>query len=89
MIFFFNYRILTASLPVLRKQYIALQNAGLTNGVIKDDFKELEQLIQREKAVVWADQMVKEEPKQNVQPLMSAIMAFPQLESNRSTPCRK
>ncbi|XP_015274401.1 PREDICTED: kinesin-like protein KIF18A [Gekko japonicus] len=81
-------KILSASLPVLRKQYVALHNAGLTNGVIKDDFKELEQLIQREKAVVWADQMVKEEPKQNVQPLMSAIMAFPQLESNRSTPCR-
>ncbi|XP_060117301.1 kinesin-like protein KIF18A [Heteronotia binoei] len=81
-------KILSASLPVLRKQYIALQNAGLTNCVIEDDFKELEQLIQREKAVVWADQMVKEEPKQNVQPLMSALMAFPQLESNQSTPCR-
>ncbi|XP_077178085.1 kinesin-like protein KIF18A isoform X2 [Paroedura picta] len=81
-------KILSASLPVLRKQYVALQNAGLKNGVIENDFKELEQLIQRKKVVVWADQMVKEEPKQNVQLLMSAVMAFPQLESNRSTPCR-
>ncbi|XP_054828122.1 kinesin-like protein KIF18A [Eublepharis macularius] len=81
-------KILSASLAVLRKQYIALKNAGLTNGVLLDDFKELEQLIQREKAVVWADQMVKEEPKQNVHPLMSAIMAFPQLERNQRTPCR-
>ncbi|XP_048342313.1 kinesin-like protein KIF18A [Sphaerodactylus townsendi] len=81
-------KILNASLPVLRKQYIALQNGGLTNGVIEDDFKELEQLIQREKAVVWADQMVKDEPIQSVQPLMSAILVFPQLEINRSTPCR-
>nr|XP_056707661.1 kinesin-like protein KIF18A [Euleptes europaea] len=81
-------KILSASLPVLRRQYIALKNGGLTNGVIEEDFKELEQLIQREKAVVWADQMVKEEPKENAQPLMSTVLVFPQLESNRSTPCR-
>lgn len=83
------YRILNASLIILRKQYIALKNAGLANGVITDDFREFEQLIQREKAVVWADQMVEEEPQQNDQPKMSAIMAFPQLASNRNSPCCK
>ncbi|XP_066492740.1 kinesin-like protein KIF18A [Tiliqua scincoides] len=81
-------KILNASLIILRKQYIALKNAGLANGVITDDFREFEQLIQREKAVVWADQMVEEEPQQNDQPKMSAIMAFPQLASNRNSPCR-
>ncbi|KAJ6652652.1 hypothetical protein lerEdw1_011222 [Lerista edwardsae] len=80
-------KILTASLTVLRKQYVALKNAGLANGVITDDFREFEQLIQREKAVVWADQMVEEAPQQNDQPKMSAIMAFPQLASSRNSPC--
>ncbi|XP_062974860.1 kinesin-like protein KIF18A isoform X2 [Elgaria multicarinata webbii] len=81
-------KILSALLPVLRKQYVALKTAGLANGAIEDDFKEFEQLIHREKAVVWADQMVEEEPKQNDQPMMSALMAFPQLLSYRNTPCR-
>ncbi|XP_053138807.1 kinesin-like protein KIF18A [Hemicordylus capensis] len=80
-------KILSASLLVLRKQYVTLKNAGLANGVIEDDFKEFEQLMQREKAVVWADQMAEEEPKQNEQPTLSDIMAFPQLVSNRNTPC--
>lgn len=83
------YRILSASLIILRKQYVALKNAGLASGVITDDFREFEQLIQREKAVVWADQMVDEEPQQNDRPKMSAIMAFPQLGKPWNSPCCK
>ncbi|XP_061466560.1 kinesin-like protein KIF18A [Rhineura floridana] len=78
-------KILSALLPVLRKQRVALKNAGLANAAIEDDFKEFEQLIHREKAVVWADQMIE---KENDPPTASAIMAFPQLVSYQSTPCR-
>uniref|UniRef100_A0A8C8VQR9 Kinesin-like protein n=1 Tax=Pelusios castaneus TaxID=367368 RepID=A0A8C8VQR9_9SAUR len=78
---------LNALLPVLRKQYITLKEAGLADAVIEDNFKKVEQLIQRPKSVVWADQPVEEEPKQNDQPEMSVIMAFPQLLSNPNTPC--
>nr|XP_060622067.1 kinesin-like protein KIF18A [Anolis sagrei ordinatus]XP_060622076.1 kinesin-like protein KIF18A [Anolis sagrei ordinatus] len=81
-------KILSTALPVLRKQYVALKNAGLANGVIEDDFRECEQLIHREKAVVWADQMAEEELKQNDQPMMSAFMTFPEIVSYRNTPCR-
>uniref|UniRef100_A0A8D2IT73 Kinesin-like protein n=1 Tax=Varanus komodoensis TaxID=61221 RepID=A0A8D2IT73_VARKO len=81
-------KILSALLPVLRKQYTTLKIAGLANGAIEDDFKEFEQLIHREKAVVWADQMVEEESKQSDEPIMSAVMAFPQLVSYRNTPCQ-
>uniref|UniRef100_A0A6J0TIK7 Kinesin-like protein KIF18A n=1 Tax=Pogona vitticeps TaxID=103695 RepID=A0A6J0TIK7_9SAUR len=81
-------KILSASLPVLRKQYVALKNAGLAKGDIEDDFREFEQLLHREKTVVWADQMDEEEVKENDQPMMSAIVAFPQLVSHKNTPCR-
>uniref|UniRef100_A0A8C3T1Z0 Kinesin-like protein n=1 Tax=Chelydra serpentina TaxID=8475 RepID=A0A8C3T1Z0_CHESE len=72
-------KVLNALLPVLRKQYFTLKEAGLANAVIEANFKEVEQLIQRPKTVVWADQPVEEEPKQNDQPEMSVILAFPQL----------
>ncbi|XP_026560246.1 kinesin-like protein KIF18A [Pseudonaja textilis] len=79
-------KILNFSLPVLVKQYIALKRMQLANGVIEDDFRELKQLIHREKAVIWADQIVEESDK-NDQLMMSAIMSFPQLVSYRNTPC--
>ncbi|CAM4576542.1 kinesin-like protein KIF18A [Caretta caretta] len=81
-------KVLNALLPVLRKQHFTLKEAGLANAVIEANFKEVEQLIQRPKTVVWADQPVEEEPKQNDQPEMSVILAFPQLASNPNTPCR-
>ncbi|XP_034273103.1 kinesin-like protein KIF18A [Pantherophis guttatus] len=78
-------KILNFSLPILIKQYIALKGMKLANGVIEDDFRELKQLIRREKAVIWADQIVEEESVD--QPMMSAVMSFPQLVSYRNTPC--
>ncbi|XP_058016893.1 kinesin-like protein KIF18A [Ahaetulla prasina] len=80
-------KILNCSLPILIKQYIALKGMKLANGVIEDDFRELKQLIRREKAVIWADQIVEEESDQSDQPMMSAVMSFPQLVSYRNTPC--
>uniref|UniRef100_A0A8D0GT74 Kinesin-like protein n=1 Tax=Sphenodon punctatus TaxID=8508 RepID=A0A8D0GT74_SPHPU len=79
-------KVLNTLLPVLRKQYLILKEAGLAN-VNEMDFKEVEQLIQREKAVVWADQTIKEEPEQNDWPDVSVIMPFPQLGNNPNTPC--
>uniref|UniRef100_A0A8C6Y3M1 Kinesin-like protein n=1 Tax=Naja naja TaxID=35670 RepID=A0A8C6Y3M1_NAJNA len=81
-------KILNFSLPVLVKQYTALKRMQLANGVIEDDFRELKQLIHREKAVIWADQIVEEESNQNDQLMISALMSFPQLgaacKSNQS-----
>ncbi|XP_006111578.1 kinesin-like protein KIF18A isoform X2 [Pelodiscus sinensis] len=81
-------KVLNTLLPVLRKQYFTLKEAGMANGIIEANYKEIEQLIQRPKMVVWADQSVEEEPKQNDQPEMSVILAFPQLASHPNTPCR-
>ncbi|XP_007442150.1 kinesin-like protein KIF18A, partial [Python bivittatus] len=80
-------KILNSLLPVLRKQYIALKRTDLANDDIEDDFREFKQLIHREKAVVWADQIAEEESDQNDQLTMSALMSFPQLVSYRNTPC--
>ncbi|XP_063145614.1 kinesin-like protein KIF18A [Candoia aspera] len=77
-------KILNSLLPVLRKQYIALKRTELANGV-EDDFREFKQLIHREKAVVWADQIV--ESDQNDEFMMSSITSFPQLVSYQNTPC--
>ncbi|XP_070618136.1 kinesin-like protein KIF18A isoform X2 [Erythrolamprus reginae] len=80
-------KILNISLPILTKQYMALKGMQLANGVIEDDFRELKQLIHREKAVVWADQIVEEELEQNDQIMMSAVMSFPPLVHYQNTPC--
>ncbi|KYO21938.1 kinesin-like protein KIF18A [Alligator mississippiensis] len=81
-------KVLNTLLPVLRRQYLVLKEAGLANDIIEANFKEVEQVIQRPKTVVWADQTMEKEPKQNDQPTMSVIIAFPQLTNNSNTPCR-
>ncbi|XP_068801391.1 kinesin-like protein KIF18A isoform X2 [Struthio camelus] len=80
-------KVLNALLPILRKQYLTLKEAGLTNTLIEAEFVEVEQLIQRQKSVVWADQTGDEEQNQN-HPDTSVIFAFPQLVNNPNTPCR-
>uniref|UniRef100_A0A7M4EIV7 Kinesin-like protein n=1 Tax=Crocodylus porosus TaxID=8502 RepID=A0A7M4EIV7_CROPO len=81
-------KVLNTLLPVLRRQYLVLKEAGLANDIIEADFKEVEQVIQRPKTVVWADQTMEKEPKQNDQLTMSVIIAFPQLVNSSTTPCR-
>ncbi|NXI57650.1 KI18A protein, partial [Chloroceryle aenea] len=81
-------KVLNTLLPVLRKQYLALKEAGLTNNSIETEFGEVEQLIQRQKSVVWADQTEEKEQNQNHELDLSAIFAFPQLVSRPNTPCR-
>nr|XP_055173476.1 kinesin-like protein KIF18A isoform X3 [Nyctereutes procyonoides] len=80
--------VLNALLPVLRKQYCALKEAGLTNTAFELDFKEIEHLVERKKVVVWADQTIEHTIKQNDLPGVSVLMTFPQLGSPvQSAPC--
>ncbi|KFQ37507.1 Kinesin-like KIF18A, partial [Mesitornis unicolor] len=80
-------KVLNTLLPVLRKQYLTLKEAGLTNNLTETEFEEVEQLIQRQKSVVWADQ-TEEKENQNHELDISAIFAFSQLVNRPSTPCR-
>ncbi|NWR83269.1 KI18A protein, partial [Furnarius figulus] len=81
-------KVLNALLPVHRKQYLALKEAGLTNDLTESEYGEVEQLIQRQKSVAWADQTQEKDPNQNHEVEMSALFAFPQLVSRPNTPCR-
>ncbi|NXN40585.1 KI18A protein, partial [Rhinoptilus africanus] len=81
-------KVLNTLLPVLRKQYLTLKEAGLTNNLTETEFGEVEQLIQRQKSVVWADQTEEKEQNQTHELQLSAIFAFPQLVIRPNTPCR-
>ncbi|NXL43672.1 KI18A protein, partial [Podilymbus podiceps] len=81
-------KVLNTLLPVLRKQYLTLKEAGLTNNLTETEFGEVEQLIQRQKSVVWADQTEEKEQNHNHELELSAIFAFPQLVNRSNTPCR-
>ncbi|XP_038621099.1 kinesin-like protein KIF18A [Tachyglossus aculeatus] len=73
--------VLNSLLPVLRSQFLALKEAGLATAAIESDFKEVQHLVERKKAVVWADQTLAESPKPDL-PEISVVMAFPQLGPN-------
>ncbi|NXP49258.1 KI18A protein, partial [Heliornis fulica] len=81
-------KVLNTLLPVLRKQYLTLKEAGLTNNLTETEFVEVEQLIQRQKSVVWADQHEEKEQNQNHELELSTVFAFPQLVNRSNTPCR-
>ncbi|NXM25397.1 KI18A protein, partial [Oxyruncus cristatus] len=81
-------KVLNTLLPVLRKQYLTLKEAGLTNDLTETEFGEVEQLIQRQKSVAWADQTEEKDQNQRHEVDMSAVFAFPQLVSRPNTPCR-
>lgn len=78
--------VLNALLPTLRRQYCTLKEAGLSNAAFESDFKEIENLVERKKVVVWADQTT-EPPNQKDLPGISVLMTFPQLGSVQSVPC--
>ncbi|RLV91444.1 hypothetical protein DV515_00014098 [Chloebia gouldiae] len=80
-------KVLNTALPVLRKQYLMLKEAGLTNDLSETEYAEVEQLIQRQKSVAWADQAEEKNQNQNHEVEMSAIFSFPQLVSRSNTPC--
>nr|XP_021394707.1 kinesin-like protein KIF18A [Lonchura striata domestica] len=80
-------KVLNTALPVLRKQYLMLKEAGLTNDLNETEYAEVEQLIQRQKSVAWADQAEEKKQNQNHEVEMSAIFSFPELVSRPNTPC--
>ncbi|NXM20866.1 KI18A protein, partial [Ploceus nigricollis] len=80
-------KVLSTALPVLRKQHLMLKEAGLTNDLSETEYAEVEQLIQRQKSVAWADQAEEKNQNQNREVEMSAIFSFPQLVSRPNTPC--
>ncbi|KAM6308971.1 kinesin-like protein KIF18A [Aegotheles albertisi] len=80
-------KVLNTLLPVLRKQYLTLKEAGLTDNSAETEFGEIEQLIQRQKSVVWADQTEEKEKNQKDELELSAVFAFPQLVNRPNTPC--
>ncbi|NXV03244.1 KI18A protein, partial [Cettia cetti] len=81
-------KVLNTALPVLRKQYLILKEAGLTSDLSEAEYAEIEQLIQRQKSVAWADQTEEKNQNQHHEVEMSAIFSFPQLVSRPNTPCR-
>lgn len=82
-------RLLNTFLPAFRRQYEVLQQAGLADAVVESDFQELKHLVQREKAVVWADQTIVEDPNKTDLPDITSILSFPHLSYAKTTPCRK
>ncbi|NXU16485.1 KI18A protein, partial [Pardalotus punctatus] len=80
-------KVLSSLLPVLRKQYLILKEAELINDLSEAEYAEVEQLIQRQKSVAWADQAEEKNENQNREVEISAIFAFPQLLSRPNTPC--
>ncbi|NXN99980.1 KI18A protein, partial [Rhinopomastus cyanomelas] len=79
-------KLLSTLIPVLRKQYLTLKEAGLTNNVTETEFEKVEQLIQRHKSVVWADQADEKEVQSNELDL-SAVFTFPHFLTRPNTPC--
>nr|DBA17405.1 TPA: hypothetical protein GDO54_002857 [Pyxicephalus adspersus] len=82
-------KLLNVLLPAFRRQYEHLKRAGLSSDVAEMDFQEVEHLVQREKAVVWADQTIVEDPNKSEVPDVASIISFPHLMYTQTTPCRE
>ncbi|KAM5138305.1 kinesin-like protein KIF18A [Mantella aurantiaca] len=81
-------KLLNSLLPAFRRQYDILRIAGLCSDVVESDLQEVEHLVQREKAVMWADQTIMEDPNKSEIADIAAIISFPHLEYTQTTPCR-
>ncbi|XP_056382654.1 kinesin-like protein KIF18A isoform X2 [Hyla sarda] len=84
----YSEKLLNTFLPAFRRQYERLKQAGLADAVVESDFQELKHLVQREKAVVWADQTIVEDPNKTDLPDITSILSFPHLSHTKTTPCR-
>ncbi|NXY47317.1 KI18A protein, partial [Ceuthmochares aereus] len=81
-------KVLNTLIPILHKQYLTLKEAGLANNLTETEYEDVEQLIQRQKSVVWADQTEEKEQNQTREQGPSTLFAFPQLVTTPNTPCR-
>ncbi|XP_062381062.1 kinesin-like protein KIF18A isoform X2 [Sardina pilchardus] len=91
-----THKLVTALLNAYRKQYEALQEAGIAMETYSAERDELEHLVQRERGVVWADQEAEESVLGEGHPTDSAstsatclqpLLAFSRLISHQNTPC--
>lgn len=87
----FHFRMVSAMLTVLRSQYSALKDSDLATSSHDSDYHELEQLVLRERGVVWADQREAEGCTEAVpsQLELASILGFSHLVCHKSTPCSK
>ncbi|XP_028650066.2 LOW QUALITY PROTEIN: kinesin-like protein KIF18A [Erpetoichthys calabaricus] len=83
-----NEKALQCLLPAFRRQYQILKSANLASSFVEADYKECEQLVRREKGVVWADQLNDEstEPCSNYNLNLASIISFSSM-SHQNTPC--
>ncbi|KAM9302268.1 kinesin-like protein KIF18A [Gastrophryne carolinensis] len=84
----YTEKLLNSFLPAFKRQYDILKHAGFASGIVESDFQEIEHAVQREKAVVWADQTVVEDPNRSELPDVTSLLAFPHLSYTQTTPCR-
>lgn len=89
---------MNALLNAYRKQYEALQEAGVSMETYSAEHEELEHLVLRERAVVWADQEAEESVQEeghaadstfsvSSAPSLQPLLAFSHLVSHQNTPC--
>ncbi|XP_061101701.1 kinesin-like protein KIF18A isoform X1 [Conger conger] len=82
-------KMVSAMLTTLRSQYSALKSSGLATSSQDSQYHDLEQLVLRERGVVWADQRQAEgcTDTQPSQSELASILSFSHLVSHKSTPC--
>ncbi|XP_063800487.1 kinesin-like protein KIF18A [Pseudophryne corroboree] len=80
-------KLLSSILPSFRRQYVLLKQAGLADAIVESGFQDIEHLVQREKAVVWADQTIVEEPNKPEVPDITSILSFSHVQPTQTTPC--
>ncbi|XP_036400357.1 kinesin-like protein KIF18A [Megalops cyprinoides] len=82
-------KIVSTLLPAYRNQYRTLKDSGLATPIHGSEYQGLEQLVLRERGVVWADQHVDEgcldtAPSQSE---LASVLTFSHLICHQSTPC--
>ncbi|XP_076148024.1 kinesin-like protein KIF18A isoform X1 [Alosa pseudoharengus] len=91
-----THKLVTTLLNAYRKQYEALQEAGVAMETYSAERDELEHLVQRERGVVWADQEVEDcgqgeghpaDPASTSATCLQPLLAFSHLISHQNTPC--
>ncbi|XP_053473057.1 kinesin-like protein KIF18A [Ictalurus furcatus] len=84
-----THKLVHTLLPAYRRQRLALQAAGISTDDTEQE--ELDHLVRRERAVVWADQ---ENTEENAEPngctentCLQPILSFSHLITHQNTPC--
>ncbi|KAK2819844.1 hypothetical protein Q7C36_021490 [Tachysurus vachellii] len=84
-----THKLVHALLPAYRRQRLALMAAGMSTDDTEQE--DLEHLVQRERAVVWADQENSEEKAEQGEctenNTLQPILSFSHLITHQNTPC--